>query len=531
MSNNSPEVRHLNMRTCQIVQTSSGLVFRVTYGANYCYGFVKHFPSSGLNEREHQRILEEVKFLRQINSERLAHVIAVYQMDSTFGILSDWMANGSLHSLLYQRDLYPTLPFCVRVRILADVTEGLCHLHSLSPPVIHEALKPCNILLDGKYRAKVSDFGLGPLRTLASISADDSDQKNRVYLSPERLQGAGPSTEDDIYSFGIICWETFSMQPPFHASDNGYPLKLETYITRGFRPQPDMDTMLKTTNMSPTQCSGLVELVNCCWHRDPRRRPSIAMCCTHLQRIQQTFPSDDMDRSVQYLLSEKVKAEKTTQNPPQECDIRFLSFSCSMSNSRPQQRNRAQSTPHEKQAETTESRGQRSASMPCTSTGNSSPTQSSISPAANHMIGICPRQESARQPSPVNWKNGCSNHMPRLEGLRSPSYCPSTPSWSPGLVKSRNFAKMLLANRERILQWLTEGRLNQLLDIMRSSQVFSRDDYENINGNSTLTGRARKCLDICYEKGEEASRVVLATLNSSHFLFVECTYPAGLGRC
>ncbi|MEE6528646.1 hypothetical protein FKM82_031236, partial [Ascaphus truei] len=100
-----------------------------------------------------------------------------------------------------QRDLYPLLPLCLCVRVLADSAEGMCHLHGLSPPVAHHALKPSNILLDRQCRAKIADFGYSQPRPLSSATLDNADQECRVlvYQSPERLQGAGPSLQDDVF--------------------------------------------------------------------------------------------------------------------------------------------------------------------------------------------------------------------------------------------------------------------------------------------------------------------------------------------
>ncbi|CAH2324570.1 receptor-interacting serine threonine- kinase 2-like [Pelobates cultripes] len=496
MFNNNPVVRF--GRKCQLVQTSSDIALRLSYGPNGSYAFFKHLTSAGLDERQRQEILEHVECMRQIKSERLAPIIGTYQNGNTLGILLDWMSNGSLHALIYQRDLYPVLPPFVCVQILADVAEGLCHLHSLSPQFVHQALKPSNILLDGKYRAKVSDFGMESLRYLTS---NEINQQCRVYLSPERLQGYEPSTADDVYSFGMTCYGMFRRQPPFHGEEKEYPLKLETGITRGLRPQPGMDILLKATNMSCAQRAGLVELVNCCWHQNPKMRPSTADCLGFLRKIQQTFSVEEMEQSVNSL--QKEMAEKAFQSPVQEYDISFLDFYCSMVSGKTVQRNRTQSTPEKSHRGVIQFKSQRSASLPCPNSVQSVQTSSPSLPVASHMNGTSLPCENARHHNKFNLTRGCSHHEPRSGG----------PSRPPNHVQNRNSTKTLIEIRESLVQDMTEGKLNRLLDILRSSQIFSRDEYEVINSKITLTNKVRQFLDICCEKGEEASRTVLQSLS------------------
>ncbi|XP_053304896.1 receptor-interacting serine/threonine-protein kinase 2-like [Spea bombifrons] len=490
MSNSQPLVVDLNVRTFQLVQTSSELAPRVSYGRDGSYAFLKLFPSDGLSTRAFEGILSHVEKLRQIKSQRLAQIFGVYQTPNTFGILTDWMPNGSLHSLIYQRDQYSILPFRVCIRILVDVAEGLHHLHSLSPPVAHQALKPCNILMDEQYRAKVSDFGLASVRSAVSTS-DDPSHKHRVYLSPERLQGEGPSVADDIYSFGMICWEMFSRQPPFHDNDN--PLKLETCITRGLRPQPDMNTLLTARGISPAHRAPLMELVSCCWHLEPHIRPSMRRCLDHLQTILQTIPAEAMDSSVDFLQSKRT----TAQNQPLEFSMKSLALSMTSNSSR----NRACSEPTAGSTNSLNStarcKDQRSATLPCL------PLRQPVQASGHLPLAISPKSSEAPRPQQrkASWTNNCSSQMPTSGPFRHH-------------VENGYFTRMLITNREKILNCLTEGRLNHLLDKLRSSRIFCSADCEDVEANKTLTNKARMCLDICHQKGEEASMFLLQILRS-----------------
>jgi serine/threonine protein kinase len=78
----------------------------------------------------------------------------------------EFMDRGSLYDLLRNEtvliDGEQILP------ILRDVTSGVRFLHASTPPVLHGDLKAQNILVDSKFRAKVSDFGLSQKKRLGA---------------------------------------------------------------------------------------------------------------------------------------------------------------------------------------------------------------------------------------------------------------------------------------------------------------------------------------------------------------------------
>ncbi|CAN6451731.1 unnamed protein product [Victoria cruziana] len=93
------------------------------------------------------------------------------------------------------------------MNIIIGTAKGLCYLHEeCSQKIAHLDIKPQNILLDEKYNAKISDFGLSRL-----ISRDESQVVTAMrgtpgYLAPEWLN-ASISEKADVYSFGVLIME------------------------------------------------------------------------------------------------------------------------------------------------------------------------------------------------------------------------------------------------------------------------------------------------------------------------------------
>ncbi|KFV83053.1 Receptor-interacting serine/threonine-protein kinase 2, partial [Struthio camelus australis] len=197
--------------------------------------------------------------------------LGIYQYHGLVGTVTEWMNNGSLHSLIHEHQLYPELPFPLLIRILSDVAEGLHYLHSLEPAFCHGTLKPSNVLLDAQYRAKISDYGLTYWRK-EQLRSDLQNCSHRncqdlVYLSPETLEGGFPSHEGDIYSFGILCWESLSRQKPFEGQKT--LLEVLTRICSGLR--PGISAKFIPSNLP--QRNRLLHLIVLCWHQEPDYRP------------------------------------------------------------------------------------------------------------------------------------------------------------------------------------------------------------------------------------------------------------------
>ena len=132
-------------------------------------------------------------------------------------LVMELMPKGSLYSVLKGN---PVLPLAVKYRIALDVICGLAQLHEAK--IIHRDLKSMNVLLDDRFRAKISDFGLAKIKSeVSSTSAAKGAKGTWGWMAPELLENnpSPPSTfSTDIYAYGMILWELIvkPYQPPFY---------------------------------------------------------------------------------------------------------------------------------------------------------------------------------------------------------------------------------------------------------------------------------------------------------------------------
>ncbi|XP_073437904.1 receptor-interacting serine/threonine-protein kinase 2-like isoform X1 [Dendrobates tinctorius] len=490
-----PVISQRDLKTYQIVKTSTEYVCKSTYPTAGSFVFIKLLALNEQNHRDHQAILNDVEYVSSKRSESLLKIVGIFRTLNTVGIVTEWMPNGSLHTLLYQRDLYPTLPLSIIIRILRDVAAGMSFLYSQHPPIMILRLKPCNILLDAQYRAKLSDFWQSELQKV-SFSKDQQENISVEYLSPQRLQKREPTTADDVYSLGIILHEALSRKQPFLENN---PLKLVTEITRGIRPQPNIEDVIKEASLQHSQLVNLSQLMHLCWHQNPMMRPTAAVCASRLNNVLQNFSKEEIQHGIDTLNKSKEKAEQQSQEQVMEFDIKFLDVGWLTRS----HMTRTQSLPEESTEDHSLCPGtkkeKRSASLPVSSSKTNIPIPTT-----------CPDPRAARN---------CGLHR-KVEGRVED--CVS----SLHLVYSRTYTETLKRNWEVILNRVTEGHLNNLIDTMRTKFVLSRDDYENIHAERTLKARIRKCLETCSEKGEEASKMFLDSLCSRNVIHIHPRNPA-----
>ena len=148
--------------------------------------------------------------------------------------LEDVISRNVARSQLAGRGALPGLPFARAWSYVQQLLGALAAAHALG--IVHRDVKPSNIMIRRDGIVKLTDFGIAhlvrPTHGHAAPSPQELAPGTGAYMSPEQVLGRPLDGRSDLYSAGIVLYETLAGRPPFLPSEKSeFALRMDQVET------------------------------------------------------------------------------------------------------------------------------------------------------------------------------------------------------------------------------------------------------------------------------------------------------------
>ena len=205
-----------------------------------------------------ERFRTEAKHAAMVNHEGIANVFDYGEDDGGAWLVMELVPGESLAKIIErEKQLDPE-------RVLDIVAQTARALHAAHlAGLVHRDVKPGNLLITPTGVVKITDFGIARVADQVSLTATGQVMGTVQYLAPEQATGKPATPLTDVYSLGIVAYESLAGKRPFTG-------------------ETQMAIALAQINDAPAQLPDTIDpriqaLVMACIAKKPAQRPTSAL--------------------------------------------------------------------------------------------------------------------------------------------------------------------------------------------------------------------------------------------------------------
>ncbi len=218
------------------------------------------FVASGYGDQPRwlDLLRQETLYARRVTHPNVCRIFDLVQADGHTFVTMEYVDGEDLESLLQRLG---RLPSEKALAVGWELCLGLSAIHAAG--LLHRDLKPSNVMIDGRGRVRIADFGI------ASLITPDSYAERRAgtpaYMAPEQLAGAAAHIRSDLYALGLVLYELFTGRSIHGASAHR--------ISHGPLAKPPVDPCHLVEELDSKTGRAILH----CLELAPERRPALAL--------------------------------------------------------------------------------------------------------------------------------------------------------------------------------------------------------------------------------------------------------------
>ncbi len=210
------------------------------------------------DESLRERFLGEARLARAVAHPNVCRVYDIGEIEGRLFLSMEYVDGEDLATLLRR---IGRLPQEKAVQLARQMCAGLHAAHEQG--IVHRDLKPSNVMIDGRGRARITDFGLAAIAE--GLGGREATAGTPAYMAPEQLAGREVTVRSDVYALGLVFYELFTGRAAFDAHSWAEQLAVKQSRT------PDSPSQL-----SPGLDPVVERVILRCLQPDPRQRPASA---------------------------------------------------------------------------------------------------------------------------------------------------------------------------------------------------------------------------------------------------------------
>ncbi|NIR50892.1 protein kinase [candidate division KSB1 bacterium] len=254
-----------------------------------------------------QRFEEEAKLVGRIQHPNVVAIYDYGREDDVSFIAAEFVEGLTLHDLV-ERSQLPVELACF---IVVEAAKGLQAAHNQA--VLHQDIKPSNILISNTGQVKLTDFGMASVQAASQDQGVQEVRGTLAYMSPEQILGDDLGTYSDIFSLGATFYEMLMGSPAFLGQEE------RDYLNAILNTNPV--ELLRRRRDLPAHVTRICQTMVA---KDPSQRyQTCGALIEDLQSFQSGWQfSADSAQLVVYLQKPESYAPLTSPAPPEEDRVR-----------------------------------------------------------------------------------------------------------------------------------------------------------------------------------------------------------------